>query len=255
MTVATTADAIRHAAPAVYGDGHAMSTRYHQVNTGALVDRLMARGFVPTIAVQDNPRRRNPLHVTHKVHMTLPALAETREARPELIIVNSHNGRTKLRVYAGIYRMICSNGMVAGRAFMDPVAARHYADPVAEALEMAMVVADQLERIGLSVEAWGNLALSAAQQESFAREAAQLRWGDRAEAYPTAELLEAHRPDDVGDDLWRVFNRVQENTTTRTIHGTSADGRKIQARGLTAVLPNLEYNSELWNRAAALAPA
>jgi hypothetical protein len=243
-------------APSVFANTHNMTDRYSQVRTIDLLEPLMERGFEIVSARQDNPRRRNPEHVTHSLNLTLPGFAGWhKEGRPEILITNSHNGRTKLRMMAGIYRLVCTNGLVVGRSFFEPVAVSHYEKQVSGAVDTALKVGDALERVAKVVDSWSEIELKATQQIAFAQQAAQLRFGESAGAYDTSTLLEARRETDIGDDLWRVYNRVQENTVRGGMAGANANGRAVRSRGMTAILPTLQYNSDLWDLASTFADA
>jgi len=258
MIAELTKETIQQQAPAVYGNQHAMSKAmskaYSQVNTGELIDRLSEHGLVPVRVSQDNPRKRNPLTVAHKVHLQPVDLLKREEGTPELIIVNSHNGRTRLKIFAGIFRLICTNGMVAGTSVLPPVMARHYKDAVGAALDQAMEAAEHLTRLGAVVDDWSAVELSEARQQTFAQQAAELRWGKGADQrFKPGQLLEARRSTDAGDDLWHVFNRVQENTTKGQLLGASANGRAIRTRGLTQIEQDIKYNAQLWELAEKVA--
>jgi len=248
---------LREVAPAVFSNSHNMSDRYAQVRTIDLLEPLLKRGFQITSANQDKPRRRDPMHVTHVVNLTIPGSEESfkAEGRPEVIITNSHNGRTKLRIMAGIYRLVCSNGLVVGRGFIDPVAASHYTNSVDGAVDAVQRTGDALEKMAAVVDQWKNVKLSAAKQTELARRAAALRWGKSAGAYDLSEVLEARRDPDKGDDLWRVYNRVQENTVRGGLAGVSANGGNVRSRGMTAILPTIAYNNDLWEIASEFAIA
>lgn len=254
--MALTLEEVQMRAPSIFAADHNMSNRYAQVRTIDLLEPLLERGFQITSAKQDKPRQRNPLHVTHSVNVTIPGMdAWHREGRPEILITNSHNGRTKLRMMAGIYRLVCTNGLVVGRDFIDPVAVSHHERNVNGAVDLALRLGGALERIAGVVDTWREIELKKTQQIAFAAQAAALRYGASAGAYDTSALLEARRDTDEGDDLWRVYNRVQENTIRGGIVGQSANGRQVRSRGMTAILPTINYNAELWDLANQFADA
>ena len=59
-------------------------------------------------------------------------------------------------------------------------------------------------------------------------------------------LLTARRQEDIGSDLWTVFNRVQENTIRG---GFKGEGQKRQSRELTNIDALSRVNLNLWNAA------
>jgi hypothetical protein len=93
--------------------------------------------------------------------------------------------------------------------------------------------------------------LSPMTQLDFAYEAAGLRWGHRENwpVYDPAVLLSPRRGEDIGPDLWRVFNVVQENMTRGGIQGRNEEGKRRTVRAIRSPEADLEYNARLWNLA------
>lgn len=244
-------------APAAFTESSMMSDRYVQVPTIKVIEQLATSGYYPVAANQDQPTRRDPRYVTHAVtlrHEDFLNPKDVGEQVPQIVLLNSHNGRTMMRVFAGFYRMVCSNGMVVGRdAFRYEV--RHVGDAFKEVLGFADMMTTELAALNDVIVDWSKIDLKVAQQQAFAQQAAELRFGASAAAYPAESILEARRDEDAGNDLWHVFNRVQENTTQGGIRGENANRRTVTSRALTSIGPNINYNAELWNIAEQFAAA
>ena len=107
-----TTEEIVSRAPSVYSTTHSMSPRYGQVTTANAIGILADFGFYPVQAAQKGKGR-------HKAHLLAFASSplDSTEGRPELILYNSHDGSSSLKMFAGFYRFICSNGIVAGDGF------------------------------------------------------------------------------------------------------------------------------------------
>ena len=60
------------------------------------------------------------------------------------------------------------------------------------------------------------------------------------------DLLAARRPDDAGADVWRTFNRIQENVVRGGINGKTANARPTRTRGLSGIGAQLNANTALW---------
>lgn len=254
MTEAT----LRSIAPAAFSDHHRMTDRYSQVPTFKVLERLADVGYLPVDASQEKSRRRNPAHVIHRVvlrhedHVNKPASVGAQV--PQIMLVNSHNGRTKLRMYAGMYRFICANGLVVGdHSFRMEMA--HGGDAITHALRFAEQMTDGLDLLEKKIAAWSNIKLSDMRALEFARKAAALRFGASATSYDPAMLLEARRDEDRGSDLWRVFNVVQENTVRGGMEGRGENGRAVRSRELASIQQNTAFNSDLWELAEELASA
>ena len=97
------------------------------------------------------------------------------------------------------------------------------------------------------VNRWSKLELSAGAQLTFAKEAMGVRFGakDRWSIEPK-QLLAARRPADEGDDLWHVFNRVQENCTKG---GIRSDRTHFSTVDIVRPRQDFAINTGLWSLA------
>ena len=232
-----------------------MSQDYKHIVTSELVAIMRESGYVPTFADQDRPTRRDPALVRHQIRMTHESLlgAKVNDTIPQVIITNSHNGRTKLSLAAGFFRLVCENGMMAGSAYNNN-RLTHLAD-IRE--QIAAVIADvqlQTERGVNVIGDWQSINLTARRQGALAKAGLVLRFGkEAAKGYDTKQVLVARRNEDEGDDLWRVFNRVQESVVRGGMGGVSANGRKTTARALAGITSQNEINRGLWDAAEKMA--
>ena len=246
---------LKRLAPSAFATSHNMSERYAQIKTTELLDRLADGGYVPVAASQDNPRLRPIDQVTHLITLRHESLLKTKKAAgqiPQLLLVNSHNGRTKCRLYGGFYRFACANGLVIGRDQMS-AELRHSGDALVEASVFAEDIGDHLKKVNGVIDDWGQIELSNYKANKFARDAAELRFGEKAKQYDTSALLNVRRPEDEGRDLWSIFNVVQENTVVGGIEGETATGRRVKTRAVTAIEAGIEYNRKLWELAEKVA--
>jgi hypothetical protein len=93
---------------------------------------------------------------------------------------------------------------------------------------------------------------------AFARQALAMRFEEEG-SWPITptKLLEPRRREDYGDDLWRTFNRVQENLLQggqRERDRFLSNGRRIpRTRAVTGLDQNVRLNKQLWELAQRLA--
>jgi hypothetical protein len=243
---------IRHAAPAVFAEGYAphLSKKYGFISTAEALKVMAEEGYCVVQATQDKPRRRNPTFVRHSLTLrhesALDQQAAVGEYVPQILLINSHNGRTKLSMRVGLFRFVCSNGMVVGDSVMQE-AIRHSQNVAGELIERLRHASAMTSKLYQKTETWQKIELSEAQSQTFAQKAAELRFGkERAAMYAPAEILQLRRPEDEGNTLWRIFNRVQENTTMQSLDGVSAAGRPVHSRKLLGITENTVYNERLW---------
>lgn len=247
-------------APSIFADrpANVVSPRYGHLNTGEVLAALAREGYYPTSAAKVRVRDEN--RVPHARHMVRVRSLDPRwadvDGYHEIIIVNSSDGSSSIKLLSGYFRQVCSNGMVSGAfeggSIRHTLSAAQRVDTALEAIfqrvrEQVQVIGQMRERIVDSNEA-----------EWFAHEAARIRWGylPRPPINP-CDLLAAHRYEDAGMSLWRVLNRVQENLLSRSIP-TSPEYREAHKRAPRTTRPvkglqaNLAVNTAIWRAAASL---
>ncbi len=134
---------------------------------------------------------------------------KNKEGQSNIILTNSTDGIKPVEIDFGVWRKVCSNGMVAR------VGERINIQHKPNAYEQLMAMVTKVNKLaGLSIQRFENLkntTLTSDQMKELAAEAIGLRWQDGSVDFN--QLLNVRRPEDRGDDLWSVFNRIQENLT------------------------------------------
>jgi hypothetical protein len=74
-----------------------------------------------------------------------------------------------------------------------------------------------------------------------------LRGGGRTpNAEELAEILKVRRPEDEGNSLWVVFNRIQESVVRGGQMFVDARGRMREQKAIRNLDKSLKMNQELW---------
>jgi hypothetical protein len=252
-------DQMRNAAPSIFAEGkHASrSERYTYIPTIEVLRCLRKEGFDPFLVAQGGSRVEGKAEFTkHMIRMRDHRNGQA-QARPEvneIILINSHDGASSYRLLAGMFRFVCCNGLVVGDVVED-IRIPHKGNIQGEVIEGAFRVLDEFEQVNEHIEAMKALQLAPPEETAFATAALALRFGDRGveatgghwPAPVTAEQLnEAHRFEDVGHDLWRTFQRVQQNVIRGGQPGRSARGRRLQTRPVGSIDRGVSLNRALW---------
>jgi hypothetical protein len=251
--------AVTPSAIATSHDGR-RSDRYRFVPTVEIIDSMEANGW--GVARIRAPKSRTSLSREFGLHQlefqdrNAVGIADPRQQGnpifPRIHIINSHNGTSRFEVLAGLYAMVCSNGLMVSAGSVGEFSVRHNASFNAE--EAHRIIGEFRERMGTLAEAvdkWSSVQLDREQATQFAIAAARIRWNKSDDAMPEPiALLQANRIVDAGDDLWRTFNRVQENL----IGGGFKRSRRV-ARKVSQLRESNRINSELWDLASQTALA
>jgi len=228
-----------------------VSSRYQFVSSKEIIERFAQEGWELARAISAEPRRRDAAYAKHMLDFRHPDHEEVDGAVPRIIVVNSHDGSSSARVMAGVFRFVCSNGLVIGNVTTRE-AVRHAGDAAADLIHRMQTIARETDRIYQTINSWSAIQLTAQQRNQFARFAAQLRWGD-ANRFQPEDLLMVRRDADDKGDLWTTFNRLQENTVRGGIEGVARSGRAATSRPLSDISRSVDYNAQLWQLAEEVA--
>ncbi|MHB0670441.1 DUF932 domain-containing protein [Roseomonas mucosa] len=253
---------IRKLAPSAFaGEAHeSRSARYTYIPTAEVIAGMRENGFMPMWAGQ--ARTRDAGRVGHTKHMLRfrhagappAALRRVGDTFPEIVLLNSHDGTSAYRVMSGVFRLACLNGMIVAERQGAEVRVPHKGDVVRQVVEGSYEVLDDARRALEAAEAWRGVTLSRDEQRAFGEAARMLRFGDaegRTGAPITPEqLLAPRRAEDAGDDLWRTFNRVQENAIRGGLTAWGRDAqnrpRRVTSREVTGIDGDVRLNRALW---------
>ena len=246
-------------APAAFSDTPAphVSDRYQHVRTADIVEQMMNDGFTIKSASQQKTQKRtagNEAFQKHRITMRMPMdNGDTRKLGsifPTVNIVNSGNWSSTFIMAVGLYRLVCENGMIAPfGAANETIKIRH--DRINEdtqaGIQRAIDAAPGL--FGFADMCQGT-ELGTDEVRQFANEAARLRFAIKPEESVDESmvqgLLRVRRYDDKPNDLWSVFNRVQENGTRGGFRIPDANGRLRRVRERRNIVADTDWNQGLW---------
>ncbi len=252
MTLAQIAD---RAVPAVAEHAAArVSDKYKFIPTTDIIDAMRQADFEPVRAMGVRSRveeRKN--FGKHQIAFRHASGfgAEVNDMFPEIILRNSHDGVGAFVLTAGVFRLVCLNGMVVGQS-MDQMRVSHRTkSPLEDIVARSLQMANQFGVLADTIERSRQIRMSRADQLQFARRAIALRFPqDDDNAGPRVEpelILQARRAEDGSNDLWTVFNRVQEHLVKGGNPMTMANGRQRRMRELTRMETNFDFNRNLWD--------
>ena len=255
----------KHASPAT-------SERYGFVSTSNAIDILADHGFAPVRAIQKPVRKLSELaYADHMLTFAPTNLADPNaQDRAEIVLYNSHNGRSALKLYAGNFRMICSNGLVAGEGF--EAKARHSKLTAQGFSDMVEQQAESLPAMMQRIEQMKETTLEHEQAIDLAYNATSLRWehendvegmpnGSFAYNRTVNDMIRPNRFEDRGQDLWTLFNTAQEKLIrggARVLSHTKATRQRgyptiRKARAISSLPESIRINRQLWDLAEKVA--
>lgn len=230
-----------------------MSDRYTFIPTITVVDRMRTEGFVPVAATQSRTRIEGRKDFTkHLIRFRdvrngdAPAIRTLGEVYPELVLTNSHDGGSAYKLDAGLFRLVCTNGMVVSDGTVSQIKTRHSgsADGIIDA---TYSIVAEFPKVLESVERFSQLRLSAPQQTAYATAALALRYDEGEAPVVPAQIVRPRRTADVDSTLWNTFNVVQENLVNGGVRGQNPETRRrLRTRAVAGISENTRLNKALW---------
>jgi hypothetical protein len=239
---------IKAIAPSVFTTDKAphLTDKYIQTPTSRVVEDLMSLGWQVTKA-QEVKARKGQGFQKHMIVFRNPEIMikgkDGDDSFPQILLTNSHDGKAAFNFRVGIFRLVCSNGLVISDADFSNVSIRHinytFESLQAKVAEMITKLPNLVQKINL----FKSTELTEDQMTDFAQKAMQLRTKERVNIM---DVLTPDRPQDSGNDLWVVFNRVQEK-----LLGGSYRAGKRKARSVKNFQKDIELNEKLFELAEA----
>lgn len=239
---------IMRVAPSIFAEGEheSRSEQYTFIPTNVILNNLRQEGFQPFMVCQTRSRIEGMREFTKHMIRLRHANQITGKEANEIILINSHNGASSYQMKAGVFRFVCQNGLVVGEDIAD-IRVKHKGDVTGNVIEGAYEVLDTFERVDESREAMQALNLSEEARHAFATAALTLRWDDNKPApVSPMQVLRANRNEDLSNDLWTTFNRVQENLIRGGLNGRNVKGKRTTTRAVTGMDQDVKLNRALW---------
>ena len=175
---------------------------------------------------------------------------------PQILLQNSHDGKSSFNFTAGIFRMVCENGLVVSTKEFENVKLRHMGYTFEE---LQNKIKEMVERLPLTVDTMNRMKQTQINEEQkieFVKRALSTRFRvDEIEHinidYMT--LLEPTRKEDQSNDLWTVFNVVQEKLLNGGFQYSNGS-KSRKARKIKNFQQDIKVNQQLFEMALEMLP-
>ena len=227
-----------------------LSQKYQIIHTTDVVDIMTEHDFIVTQVHSMKPRVRDPRVVEHFIRLRHKDFShEINGTIPEVLVVNSNDGSTSLRMDAALFRLICGNGLIVKSADIYRSRLRHVDVTEQSVIEESKKVINAAIEAAKRIEKFQKKILMGYAVYEFACEASELALKIVGSNIKPGDLLVSRREEDAGGALWNVLNRVQENLVKGGITYRTRKGRQMTSRGITGATPLIQMNERLWSLA------
>lgn len=222
------------------------SDRYTYIPTIDIVEGLRKEGFFPFFACQSkalNEERR--AFAKHMLRFRREDAVIDQGEFFEVVLINSHDGTSSYQMMAGVFRMVCSNGMIAGD-LLQAIKVPHRGNILDGVVGGAYELTQGFDRIAESREVMKSIQLTGPEQAAFGKAALALRYEENKSPITPSQVITPNRWQDNKKDLWSTFNVVQENLTKGGQRGVAGTGRRIRTREVKGIDSDIKLNKSLW---------
>ena len=198
-----------------------VSDKYVHANTSTVIDDMAKLGWYPVEAKQKKARKNSSgIQSFHMIAFQNPEVkimqGEDVEAYPRIILTNSHDGMASFRFRVGLYRCICSNGLVICDENFADLTIRHINYTFDDLRHLVVKTMSELPAYIEIMNKMKQTTLDKSQKYDFALRMLKLRKNVpdneklNVSERTLTDILTPIRKEDEGDSLWNVFNVLQE---------------------------------------------
>ena len=243
-----------------------VSDKYVHANTMTVVEDLAKLGWLPVQAKQcRNKKNSSGIRSFHMIAFQNPDVKITKtldngekivDTYPRIILTNSHDGFNSFKFMVGLFRLVCSNGLVVCNNQMVDMSIRHINYDFEELRRIVASAIEQVPDIVNTMNDMRTIMLTDEQKTALATEVVKIRKGVEddenyiVDAEVVEDILTPVRNEDNGNDLWTIFNICQEKMIKGGFGFRSATNKLRKQRGITSIKKDMDFNQRLWQTAS-----
>ncbi len=242
-----------------------VSDKYIQATTYDVVQDLEKLGWLPVDAKQcRNKKGSSGIRSFHmiafqnpnvKITKTLDDGSEIVDTYPRIILTNSHDGFNSFKFMVGLFRLVCSNGLVLCDSQMVNMSIRHINYDFEELRKIVTTSIEQIPHIVCTMNKMQTIIPTEEQKIDLALEVLRIRKGLELNnplevpQYVIKDILTPVRNEDKKNDLWTIFNICQEKMIKGGFKAENKKQKLRKQKSITSIKKDLDFNQRLWQKA------
>ena len=233
-----------------------LSLKYSFVPTIQVIEDVKKLGWTPTEATQVKSRKsKTKGKGKHMITFEHEDFKTEDNEKIQMLLINSHDGTSNFQLEIGVFRLVCSNGLVIKDSDMGAVKVRHLGYSFKDITAAVNELVSNIPNVFIKMNKMKETELTESQMAELALKSACVRFDLEYEKesenlnkmLEIDDLLGVDRREDKGNGLYEVFNRVQE----KLINGgfnylNDRTGKYRKARPIKGFQQNTRVNQELW---------
>ena len=224
-----------------------VSDKYTFISTSTVLGDMNKLGWNPYQASQRKSRRsQDAMFTKHMIRLRNSSVGKIGDSIPEVVLTNSHDGRNAFTLHAGLFRMVCSNGLVLADTTFEQVKIKHQWYNFDEIRKIMDNMLEVVPKVVSQVTNLNNITLNDDQQIDFASKALLTRYPKGNEVLNLEDLLSPVRQSDRGNELWKIFNVIQEKLIKGGLVFNDKKEKMQKLRPIINIDRRIDVNKKLW---------
>ena len=226
------------------------SKEYAFVPTSKLIDDMASLNWFPTKAGQTKIRAKKEIREGFQKHTLVfsnPDYTLSDSEDPRIVVVNSHDKTCSFRFNLGIFRLVCGNGLIVCTNNIFEQRIEHTIYSMTEVEKNVFEYVRNFSEVARDITEYKQIPVAYAQAEDFAKQALAIRYPNEERRSNSViqpqNLLEIRRPQDNINNIWNLFNTVQENIIHPRGHWSAPKKRVRQIKNFSE---DMRINQALW---------
>jgi hypothetical protein len=164
---------------------------------------------------------------------------QLRDAIPEIVFLNSHDGTSAYQLRVGLFRVACTNGLIVSMGVFPAWRVKHRSDVIRDVVCAALRISERFETLAASVERMERTVLDQEQRLEFAAEALALRLPKELHAgIEPSQVLVPRRQEDIRGEVFRCLKTPRAARSVPTSRSSlSVDLRALRCHVHHRCLP------------------
>lgn len=251
-----TEENLKKYAPSVYTlkPSNSVSSKYSFYPTYKIIDDMKKLEWYPVRALENNVRKDDlkgyQRHmIIFRYLKDLNVDLKVNDLIPEVCLSTSHLGKNSFRFSAGLFRLVCSNGLMVSDETFQSIKIIHKKYTIEQVEDVIFDYIRNLPNIISQIENFKKIRLSYENKIEFIEEILYKYYEKyckvKSKIDPNVFLI-VRREEDNNNDLWTTFNVVQENWMKGGLTYRDTDGRCNKLKEKKSIKAHIEQNKLLW---------
>jgi hypothetical protein len=230
-----------------------LSDSYKHIPTSKIITALRNNGFEPVEVSQSGDTNSiRSLFAKHVVRFRKTEISyKNNDIVPEILLKNSHDGKSSYNITAGLFRIICLNGLVAGVGDLFNIKVPHNTsgEIISHVLDATNNIVKKIPELFERVDKLKEKKLDEYRRYNLAKNIIDISPSNLI--IDPSEYLVPRRSHDMGYDAWTTMNVIQENVIRGGVLGQDRLGSKRRTMAIFDVSREIEINRKIWDLAEA----